>query len=307
MNYRLKNHMLAVSLSVATLAVVTGCAGSDTESSTKPTRILPSPAVPFDEKDPSTWTLPIQGYLPSDSAKAQISQARKQLIGDCMKGFGFTWAPAPDLPKIGGKTLVDWRYGIHDLALAKVRGYKPDANDQAAYDNAINAGAVDNLTGGADSQTLDGSGVKAVNGKKVPEGGCMGQADRRIGAQAVQTNTAQEISAEAFVKSKADAHVVKAFGAWSACMKASGYNYAAPLDASDDPRFGSPDVTALEIATATTDIDCRNKTNVAKIWFDAETTLQNKAIENKAELLDHESKALDAAVKKAASVIAGTR
>ncbi|MEU0103570.1 hypothetical protein [Streptomyces sp. NPDC006267] len=305
----LKKYAFTVALAATSVAVLSGCSGSASplKSEAEPTRAAPAPSVAFDAKNPATWTLPIQGYLPSDSAKAQISQAKKQLIGDCMKSYGFSWKPAPDLPRIGGKSLVDWRYGIHDLALAKIRGYKPDAAQQVAYDKAMNAGAVDGLTGGEDSQTLEGGGVKEVNGKKVPDGGCIGQADRKMGAQAVQSETAQQVSAETFTKSKTDARVVKAFAAWSQCMKGDGYNYAEPLDASDDPRFSSPDVTSEEIATATADIECRDKTNVTQVWFEAETALQKKAIENQAEQLNQEAEALDAAVKKAAEVVTGTR
>lgn len=294
-------------LAAFSVCVATGCSGATSAASAKPLRTPPAPSVPFDAKDPATWTLPIQGYLPSDSARSQILQAKKQLVGDCMKTFGFSWTPSPDLPRIGGKTFVDWRYGIHDLALSKERGYKPAAADQAAYDEAMNDGAVDGTTGGADAQVLDGTGPRTVNGIKVPKGGCVGQADRRIDTQATQTNTAQQISSRTFIQSKSDSRVVKAFAAWSACMKEKGYTYAAPLDASDDPRFASPEVTPLEIATATADIGCRDRTNVAKVWFDAETDQQTKAIEDKAEQLEQESDALDAAVKKAADVVAGTR
>ncbi|MFD4336885.1 hypothetical protein ACFWPP_06725 [Streptomyces anulatus] len=309
MNNLFKKYAVSVAIAAISATVLTGCSGSTSalKSEAEPARTAPAPSVAFDAHNPATWTLPIQGYLPSDSAKAQISQAKKQLIGDCMAGYGFSWKPAPDLPRIGGKTFVDWRYGIHDLKLAKGRGYKPDAAQQIAYDKAMNAGAVDGLTGGEDSQTLEGGGVKEVNGKKVPDGGCIGQADRKIGAQAVQSETAQQVSAETFTKSKTDARVVKAFDAWSKCMKGKGYNYAEPLDASDDPRFSSRDVTSEEIATATTDIECRDKTNVTQVWFKAESALQKKAIEDQAEQLNQEAEALDAAVKKAAEVVTGTR
>lgn len=294
---------------VLSAIAVTGCSGSTTSVNPEsgPIRTAPAPPEAFDSKNPATWTLPIQGYLPSDSAKAQISQAKKQLIGDCMKSYGFEWEPAPDLPRVGGKTFVDWRYGIHDMELAKARGYKPDAAQQAAYEDAMNAGAVDGLTGGEDSQTLEGGGVEEVNGKKIPDGGCIGQADRKIGAQAVQSETAQKISAETFTKSKSDARVIKAFAAWSKCMKGKGYDYAEPLDASDDARFSSPDVTTEEISTATSDIECRDKTNVTQVWYEAESELQKNTIEDQAELLNEEAEELDAAVKKAAEVVAGTR
>jgi hypothetical protein len=299
---RLRVHSLVAAVAVTCLA---GC--SQSEQNAKPPRVSPKETLAFNAADPATWVLPIQGYLPSDGEKRQVSQAKKLLIGDCMKSFGFNWTPAPDLPKVGPKTLVDWRYGIHDMALAKERGYKPSAAEQEAYDQAVNLGAVDGTSGvGPDAQTLSG-GIKEVGGKPVPEGGCIGEADRRISAAAVQAAGAQKLGNEAFTKSKQVPQVTQAFAVWSACMKASGYTYAQPLDASDDPRFGSRDVTPLERATATADITCRNKTNVAKIWFDAEAALQDKEIEVQAEQLDKDRKDLNAAVKKAAAVVAGTR
>ncbi|MFF2526985.1 hypothetical protein [Streptomyces liangshanensis] len=261
----------------------------------------------FDVKDPSTWTLPIQAYLPSDSEMAQISQARKQLIADCMEGFGFEWTPAPDLPRVGGKNMLDWRYGIHDIALAEVRGYKPDAENQEAYDQAMEDGAVDGTAASdPESQALDGT-AKEMKGKKVPPGGCQGQADELIDGEKLDTPLARGVNVEVFMKSQESDQVVKAFSAWSACMKGKGYDYAAPLDASDDPRFASKDVTPLEISTATADIDCREKTDVSKIWYDAEMALQTRAIEEKAEQLNHERESLDTAVRKAAEVVEGAR
>ncbi|MEU5823269.1 hypothetical protein [Streptomyces sp. NPDC047803] len=296
----------ALLLAVLCVGTATGCSGSSASASAGPVRTPPAPAVPFDAKNPATWTLPIQGYLPSDNARTQLLQAKKQLVGDCMKEYGFSWSPAPDLPRIGGKTFVDWRYGIHDLELAKRRGYKPDADDQAAYDKAMHEGAGEEKERSrAESQMLDGSGPAEVNGVKVPDGGCLGRADRRIDIEAAQTSTAQQISAQTFVQSKSAGKVVKAFAAWSACMKEKGYTYAAPLDASDDPRFGSAEVSSEEIATATADILCRDRTNVAKIWYDAETDMQTDAIEDRAEQLEEEADALDGAVKKAADVVSG--
>ncbi|AMW12576.1 hypothetical protein A4E84_25685 [Streptomyces qaidamensis] len=291
-------------LIAATVVSVTGCSGDATTA--KPSVATPKPTVPFDAADPATWVLPIEGYLPSETERKQISQARKILVGTCMKGFGFSWEPAADLPRLGGKTLVDWRYGIHDMALAEERGYKPAAEEQEAYDRAVEKGALDGASGtGPDTRALEG-GVKEVGGKPVPEGGCLGEADRKISAGGANTTIAQTISNETFARSQQVPEVVEAFEAWSACMKKSGFDYARPLDASDDPRFGSQGVTPLEISTATADISCRDKTKVAKVWFDAEVAMQKEEIESGAERLNGERKSLNSAVKKAARVIAGS-
>lgn len=301
---RIKRIGLGALVVAAAVTSATGCSADDTAGNAS--IATPSPTVPFDAADPATWVLPIEGYLPSDSERKQISQARKALAGDCMKRFGFTWQPAPDLPRLGPKTLVDWRYGIHDMALAEERGYKPAAAEQEAYDQAVEVGAVDGGSDtGPDTQVLEG-GARKVGGKSVPEGGCLGEADRKVSADAFNTTVAQTISNESFAESQQRPEVMKAFQTWSSCMKASGFAYERPLDASDDPRFGSQDVTPLEIRTATADITCRGKSDVAKIWFDAEVAVQHEKIEGQAEQLNKERESLDEAVKQAADVVAGS-
>ncbi|MDX3851710.1 hypothetical protein [Streptomyces sp. AK02-01A] len=264
----------------------------------------PAAGTTFDKNDPGTWVLPIQAYLPTDSELKQISGARKTLVQECMKSLGFSWNPVPDLPQIGPKTLTDWRYGIHDLPLAEKRGYKPDAGEQAAYDAAAERGAADEaaLTE-AETSALNGGGTPS-GGKKPPSGGCVEQANRKLSLSATDAVSARKINADEFNRAKLEPEVVRAFAAWSACLKEGGYSYKEPLDASDDERFASAEVTPLERATATADIRCRRRTQVAKIWFDAEVRLQKAAIEDQAEALEQERRRLDAAVKKAAEAVA---
>ncbi|MFD7539233.1 hypothetical protein [Streptomyces sp. NPDC059819] len=237
----------------------------------------------------------MEAYLPSDEETRQVSSAKAALIGDCMKKAGYPqWQAAPELPKAGPKTLTDWRYGIHDGELAKKRGYKADASEQAAYDTAVDQGAVDGTT------------ANGPDGKALQD--CIGQAHQRISADAKEfSEDAQRLGNEAFVKAKSDPEVVSAFQAWSSCMKEQGYIYKEPLDASDDSRFQGREVTPLEISTALADIACRNRTHVAKIWWQAEVKLQRTSMEKNAETLDASRKKLDAAVKSAAGVLSGAK
>ena len=299
---RIKHTGLGALVAAVSVLSATGCSADGAGDHTIAT---PEPTLPFDAADPATWVLPIEGYLPSDSERKQVSQARKAVAGDCMRRFGLTWQPAPDLPRLGPKTLVDWRYGIHDMALAEERGYKPAAAEQEAYDRAADVGALDRTSQtGPDTRVLQG-GIKEVGGRPVPAGGCLGEAERKVSSHAFDTTLAQTISNEAFAESQRSPEVVKAFKAWSTCMKASGFAYERPLDASDDPRFGSQEVTPLEIRTATADISCRDRSDVAKVWFDAEVVIQREKIEAHAERLNKERTSLDEAVKKAGDVVAG--
>ncbi|WP_242440683.1 hypothetical protein [Streptomyces sp. CB02923] len=295
----------AVLAAALVLGAATGCSSAGQEGGAAS---QPAPARSFDAADPATWTLPIEAYLPSEGQDRQAAKAKELLIADCMKDLGLDWSPAPDLPDMGPKTLTDWRYGIHDAALAKKRGYKPDAAEQAAYDKAMEAGALDEDAGngGTAEAALRGSRTE-INGKAVPKGGCAGRAASRLGSDGTEfSEAAQRIGNDAFVRSKQDPKVVAVFREWSSCMKDSGYSYKEPLDASDDPRFSAPDVSGLEISTALADLACRKRHAVARTWFDAESALQQQAIEKNAENLDRIKKSRDAMVKKASSLLAGT-
>ncbi|MEU5048235.1 hypothetical protein [Streptomyces sp. NPDC021096] len=292
-------------MSVITAALLAaGCSSAGSDRPPRP----PLPAKNFNEADPATWTLPIEAYLPTDEEEKQIGRARNAVIADCMKEFGFQWRPAPELPKVGSKTLTDWRYGLHDAARAKSRGYKPDAAEQAAYDTVMKQGAVRGDAGSqAEEKALKGT-VDEMGGKAVPKGGCSGKAVQRVASpDAVYSRTAQDISHDAYRRAQKDPAVAEVFGKWSACMKESGYSYKEPLDTVDDPRFKTAEPSDLEISTAAADLACRGRFNVAKAWFDAEVKLQDTDIDKHAEELDEARKALDAAVRNAANVLAGTR
>ncbi|MGW7280949.1 hypothetical protein ACWGIV_22125 [Streptomyces sp. NPDC054844] len=236
-----------------------------------------------DPDDPATWKLPIEAYLPTRAELRLVSSNRDEAIDACMADAGYPeWTPAPDLPAIGGRTLTDWRYGVHDAAKAAERGYHPDAEAQKAYDAAMEEGAVDES--GADEGSLRNCGT---------------QADGTAPALPAD-DFAQQISGDAFRQAEQDPKVVAAFAQWSSCMKGKGYDYAKPMDANDDPQFNDPStVTDAEIATAKADVACRDKYQVEKTWFDAEAKLQQAAIARHQEKLTEVASGTKAIVAKA--------
>ncbi|MGI5399211.1 hypothetical protein ACQEVG_07075 [Streptomyces sp. CA-135486] len=239
-----------------------------------------------DPQNPATWKLPVEAFMTTKAEARLISNARDSLIDKCMEDAGFDrWTPAPDLPEPGGTTLVDWRYGIHDAETAAGRGYHPAAEQQQAYDEAMMAGAVDES--GADEGKLRAC-VQAADGQAPP---------------AQPAELVQRINGESFMQSKNDPNVVAALAKWSSCMKAKGYSYKEPMEANDDPRFNDQHkVTALEIATAKADIQCRDRYSVEKTWFDAEVKLQLKAIEENRPALEKVKARNKAAVAKASTI-----
>ncbi|MER5888768.1 hypothetical protein ABT160_33500 [Streptomyces sp. NPDC001941] len=215
-----------------------------------------------DPDNPATWKLPIETYMLTAQQERTIEGIRDELIDACMARNGFaSWKPPPSLPALSGKSLVDRRYGIHDAALAARRGYRPDVGEQKAYDEAMLEGAVDRT--GADPQTEESCTLGA--GSSAP--------------MDAPSPLVEKISRESFQAAAADPRVKAVLAEWSACMKGKGHTYAKPKDAQDDLRFNNRDtVTALEIATATADVACRNEHQVTRTWFDVEARLQQKAI-----------------------------
>ncbi|MFH8465346.1 hypothetical protein [Streptomyces sp. NPDC017991] len=223
-----------------------------------------------DAEDPATWQLPIAAYMPTAAQTRMASGLRDGLIDACMEDAGFAaWTPAPDLPAIGGKTLTDWRYGIHDDALAARNGYHPAPAEQRAYDEALAEGAVDE-SGADDGQVRQ----------------CAEQSSGDVPALQTADLVAQ-IDGDTYRAAMEDPAVVAAFGQWSSCMTDKGYSYAKPMDANDDPAFTDPNtITPAEIATATADVACRDEHKVEKTWFDTEVVLQKAAIKKNQAALD---------------------
>ncbi|MFI5800856.1 hypothetical protein [Streptomyces sp. NPDC051677] len=238
-----------------------------------------------DPENPATWKLPIEAYTATKAEHRLVSSARDNVIKECMSTAGFPgWSPAPDLPTVGGTTLTDWRYGIHDLEQARQFGYHPDPEQQDAYDVALAA----DQSGEADQGVLEG---------------CASQAGSTAG-NLQQSALVEQISGDAYHQSMDTPEVKSVFAKWSACMKDKGYTYSVPLDASDDARFatGADEISQAEKDTSVADVACRDKYHVEKVWFDAEAAIQTKSIAKRLGELNQEKAAVKSAVAKARSV-----
>jgi hypothetical protein len=82
-------------------------------------------------------------------------------------------------------------------------------------------------------------------------------------------------SAEAFKASLEDSEIVKAFGNWSACMKAKGFHYSDPLTPFGDAAWTkSARPSAQEIVVAKADVRCKQGTNLVSVWSGVEERIQ---------------------------------
>lgn len=271
--------------------------------------------------DPSVWTLPMQAYHPTTEQTRTLARAEQKLVGRCLKEFGIAWKPAPELPAIGPKNMLDWRYGIHDARMSAKFGYQVDPAQQARYDAALRDADAQPRLSGDEQLVLGGTDVPAEllqeagpearrgyhHGRKIPEDGCFGEARRTLGGSSQGASPlVQRLTNDSYPTSMEDPLVKAVFARWSACMKTKGFTYPAPMAANDDARFRPrPEgPSRAEIDTALADIGCRATHRVAETWHEAETRIQRASIASNATALAADRRALDASLRKAADVLA---
>lgn len=246
--------------------------------------------------------LPLQDYLLGDRELRELDRARVVLIDRCMRGFGFSYPARRPAADLGPRSPTERRYGITHAADAAAHGYGLGERDPARQ-KPPEKPSLD-----ADAQTvLFGKGRSTVKGRQVPEGGCVTQADHSLGADApagADPGLAQQLSFRSFDLSKADSRVRDATRAWSACMAGHGYDYADPLAPLGDPALSGP-TTREAIATATTDIRCKESTNLVGIWFTVESAYQRRLIDDHHDELTGLKKANTARLRTAAGLTAG--
>ncbi|MCM1975263.1 hypothetical protein [Streptomyces sp. G1] len=238
-------------------------------------------AVVGDPEDPATWRLPVETYAPTKAQARMVGATRDELIDACMESKGLPeWTPAPDLPDLGGTTLTDWRYGIHDAEEARAYGYHPDPAEQEAYDEAL----AQDRSGDTDREALRS---------------CVEEADGGVPRLAVSP-LVNQIGGYSYQMARETPEVREVFAQWSQCMKAKGYRYEQPMEAAEDPRFlAAGTASALEKDTAVADVACRDKFDVEKTWFDAEARIQQEEIGKRLPQLEAQRAGIKAAVAKA--------
>lgn len=254
--------------------------------------------VSWPEKTPSSGlakglTLPVEAYLESYPQEVTIQQAKDKAIKECMAGFGQKFdPPQPGTnPPSGGYNAANMkrRYGPTDVDDAKQNGYrapKPPNGNVTPYDpDGPDANLAYDLT------VPNGQNVPStLNGKKLPSGGCLGEANHLIGT--FNDSLAEEINLNSYASLRTDGGLKDVTAKWASCMKNKHFAGTNPLDA---VASASPDDPAKAVA----DVDCKKSTNLVQAYFVAERDFQNKAISEHQAELDAAKTKNDAVMKKA--------
>ncbi|WP_432068886.1 hypothetical protein [Streptomyces sp. C10-9-1] len=245
-------------------------------------------------------SLPLEAYMLNYSDGLQIERAKQRLAASCMKRIGFQYK----VPKLGlmpppssNDSNMPRRYGITDLKEAEQLGYQVDSADISE----VNKGGEPSQ---AEWQALTGrtapgpEGMAAPMGKGIPEGGCLGEAGRKLNANFGDTKTS-ELNRKSYEMSLRDDGVRRVIKQWSDCMQNKGYSFKDPQNAPFEYFGASDTASADEIQTAVADVECKEKHDLVGVWFDVETRIQKGFIEENHLVLDAERKQVTEAVKNA--------
>ncbi|MFI6285411.1 hypothetical protein ACIBCM_11750 [Streptomyces sp. NPDC051018] len=267
----------AFALAVALIVTAGGLASGDG----------PAPSVTRTEVP----VLPLERYELSADEMSAYQRAQKLLAQRCMVSLGFTGFPRdPKMWSGMGRTLtatlVDTGpYGLLDPGQARRLGYGVDTKaiaDWMPRDRMMTARESEVMYGGFEEER------EAVGGRRVPEGGCAGEASRRLGRGiADATRMWGYVSGRRTAlekKSAEDPRVRHAWGVWSRCLADRGLGrYGNPVDAYTDQAWGrgqngDTSRTPREMATAKADVECKRQHRTVEVWSGVQKELERADI-----------------------------
>ncbi|WP_406286860.1 hypothetical protein [Streptomyces sp. NBC_00209] len=295
----MRRSLQASAAALCLTALVAGCGqavnGSktiDTENVSAAGVESPGPRVLHEnwpEKVPSHGlakglALPLEEFMPSYADEIAVQEARDIAETACMRRYGFTDWRTEDLgvspPVSDNASNMPRRYGLSILAEAKEYGYHtPSQGTESTPPPEQEAAGAETVLRGADGSER----VASFKGGALPEGGCTGEVDRKVGT--LDQHFVEELSSESFLQSQQEPAVKAAMSAWSGCMKERGFNAPTVWDTDELVGVQSETPTDKEIAIAVADVECKQDTDLIKIWFAQESAIQRQLVkENQASL-----------------------
>ncbi|WP_410614868.1 hypothetical protein [Amycolatopsis sp. lyj-109] len=252
------------------MAIVAGCSGTPAAPAEFGAADLAAALgrIPRDLSTVHGLDLPLDKSQLTPVEELEIVKARNTLIEHCLAGHELTYAfPPVDPERDAAKPR---RHGLVDAAEAATYGYR----DPAVFTPRR-----------ADGRQQPPPEVVAVitgtsDRRGVPPGGCAGEADRTLtpDAKPGQEPVSFGLSQRSYEITRTTPPVTAAAAAWSRCMAEAGLRYADPQAAIDDPAFRAGRASAQEIAVATRDVHCKERTGWVRTWVAVERVVQDALI-----------------------------
>ncbi|WP_405796437.1 hypothetical protein [Streptomyces sp. NBC_01506] len=245
--------------------------------------------------------LPLETYMISYAEEVAVQQARDTAEIACMNRFGFTDWRTEDLgtspPPADNASNMPRRYGLTDLAQARTHGYHLPSTGRESTpppeQDTPEAATV--LTGQDGSEPLT-----SFKGEELPEGGCTGEVGRK--APTPDVALVERLNTESLELSQRTPAVKAAMARWASCMKGRGYQVDTVWETADVAGAEAETADQDEIEVATAEVECKQETDLVKIWFAEETTIQKQLVDDNQQALVGAQSQLNKTLGKAAAV-----
>ncbi|MBP2055241.1 hypothetical protein J2Z21_008254 [Streptomyces griseochromogenes] len=254
---------------------------------------------------------PVDAYLPTGEQSRIVERAAYMSSIKCLKGFGISQVPGPD-----PATDETWRRDVR----SQLYGYfAPDQAATKGYDAVVMPPSGARMSDAARRVYIGrddtGAAISEFRGKTVPRGGCLKAGLGAVGGSLLLGADASALPGGGPKEPLHDPRVVDAEHKWSACMKAHGFVYATPADAYMDPRWRAPAMSTqssvthsrAEIATATTDMACKQSTNFMGITVAVQSGYDKQYITATTAGLARFKERLDKQIAMAKKIIADSK
>ncbi|MET7685296.1 hypothetical protein [Streptomyces sp. NPDC005423] len=317
--FRAADHSKAVLVLGTAAVLLAGACSPSSPSSSRPsdtknaTVVMPVVSAVPRLVTAADRSLPISPYLLSGKQSDQLAAAEAELTERCMTRFGFRYKSPVPTAVFRPRTPTQFRYGVTDAAQAAVNGFAPAGSrtvPTTAKPPSLPATTTLVLTGTNDPHVKPGSTAasgRLYHGRKIPAGGCVGEARTRLlsagpeaGGDAELSN---DINVDSFESSREHPLVRAVFAKWSQCMRARGFSYSDPLAATSDSAWRTKTASAKERAAAVADAECKKRNNVVGVWYAVDAALQRQAMAKNRAALVEIRKAIAARVERAAAVL----
>ncbi|NUW46151.1 hypothetical protein [Nonomuraea rhodomycinica] len=253
-------------------AATAACSTAATPMAATPTAAAPRPGVtvPPPGVEVRALSVPFDRYNFSTADISVLEAAEELLVRDCMRRRGMAWEVLPRSAMEDLEPPNRRRYGVVEPEIARLFGYHPPPDRPTV---ARRAAARDSR-----ARRLSAQERRAAHDE---EDGCLEQARSHLeqGTPRVDEALFNKLISETFARSRRDPRVVQVFGAWSACMREQGRQYADPLAAVTDRRWmNDGPASPEEISVARADVRCKERTGLVPVWSAAEKRLQDDAV-----------------------------
>ncbi len=235
--------------------------------------------VPADLSTVHGLDLPLDRSLLTPVEEQEVIKARTTLMERCLAEHGITFTfPVVDPVR---DAATPRRHGLVDAGEAAAYGYR---------DPAVFATRDRDTEVAAQPPPEVVALITGTRGADVPPGGCAGEADRALAADAEpgQEQLSFALSQRGHQITRTTPPVAAAAAAWSRCMAEAGFAYTDPDAAINDPAFRAGRATEHEIAVATRDVRCKERVDWVRTWVAVERAVQDVLVGQHADDLNRE-------------------